>query len=498
MGSSRRDFLRNITLGSAGVAVAGAMGGCQPVRKEDAGELAFVKETVENYKPKTSFNMCGYAAPKLDVVRIGFVGIGDRGAGAVKRMTYIDGVEITALCDIRQSAVDGSQKILADAGLPRAKEYVNGDYGFKALCEDKNVDLVYIAAPWEFHVPIAVAAMEGEKHAAVEVSAAKTLDECWQMVEVSERTRKHCIILENCCYDFFEMLTLNMVRNGLFGELVHTEGAYIHNLDYWLFNKPKDAKLTDGAYTKMWRMHENKRKANVYPTHGLGPIAQCLNINRGDKMDFLTSIMSDDFTLKQRIEEKAKEDAFFKQFVGWDMRGNMDIQLIKTAKGKTIMIQHDISSPRPYSRIHMLSGTKAFAQKWPMQHIAFGHKKATDKEMKELWAKYTPPLVKKVGEMAKQVGGHGGMDFIMDWRLIDCLRNGLPVDMDVYDAAAWSCITPLSEWSIANKSNSIEIPDFTRGAWKTNKPLDLVMAKGGTTGMRNVRNVNSKGQLDVH
>ena len=247
----------------------------------------------------------------------------------------------------------------------------------------------------------------------------------------------------------------------------------------------------------MLRLHENKRQANVYPTHGLGPICQAMNINRGDKMDYLTSMISNDFTLKNRIEEKAKEDPYFEQFLGWDMRGNMDIQMIKTAKGRTIMIQHDISSPRPYSRIHMLSGTKCFAQKYPIQQIAFGHAVADEAKMNELKEKYTPEIIRRVGEMAKQVGGHGGMDFIMDWRLIDLLRNGLPMDMDVYDAAAWSSITPLSEWSIANGSSPIEIPDFTRGAWKTNKTLDLSMKEGGTTGVRNIKKANADGQLDV-
>ncbi|MGZ2370004.1 Gfo/Idh/MocA family protein [Ancylomarina sp. YFZ004] len=494
MASTRRSFLGNLALG-AGVLAAAPLAACSSTK--DESNLAHIKAAASR-NPSMSFNMCGYAAPKLDTVRVGFVGIGDRGSGAVKRMTYIDGVEITALCDIRQAAVDGGQKILSDAGLPKAKEFVGGDLGFKALCESGLVDLVYIATPWEWHVPVAIAAMEADSHAAVEVSTAKTMDECWQMVETSERTRKHCVILENCCYDFFEMLTISMAQQGAFGDLIHGEGAYIHDLDYWHFNKPKDNKMTDGAYTKMWRLHENKRKANVYPTHGLGPICQAMNINRGDKMDYLTSMMSDDFTLKNRIAEMAKKDPFFEQFAGWDMRGNMDMQMIRTNMGRTIMIQHDISSPRPYSRIHMLSGTKCFAQKWPKQHIAFGHNVIDDAKFKELEDKYTPEIIRRVGEMAKQVGGHGGMDFVMDWRLIDCLRNGLPMDMDVYDAASWSCITPLSEWSIANKSNSIEIPDFTRGAWKTNKPIDLTLNGGGTTGVRNLKKADSKGQLEVH
>lgn len=439
------------------------------------------------YSPAMSFNMCGYAAPKLEKVRLGLVGIGDRGIQVIERMSFIEGVEITALCDTRQAAIDGGQDLLKLKKLPKAKEYTGSDFAFNDLCESGIVDLVYIATPWEWHVPIAVAAMKGDKHTAVEVSVAKTLDECWEMVEVSEQTKKHCVILENCCYDFFELLTLNMVRQGVFGDLIHGEGAYIHDLDHWHFTVPQEDKPKgDGAYNGMWRLKENKRKANVYPTHGFGPICQAMNINRGDCLDYLSAIMSDDFTLKKRIKEMAAQDPFFEKFVGLDMRGNMDIQMIRTIKGKTILIQHDISSPRPYSRLHMLSGTKCFAQKWPLQHIAFGHNIVNETEMKRLEEKYVPEIVKRIGDLAKQVGGHGGMDFIMDWRLIDCLRNGLPMDMDVYDAATWSCITPLSEWSIANKSKPIDIPDFTRGAWKTNTPVDMSLKGAVTAGVLNV------------
>lgn len=491
MSTNRRNFLKNLAIGS------GAMTSAPLLASSSASDTEKHKaiRRAARHHPVMDFNMCGYAAPKLDTVRVGLVGIGDRGSGAVKRMTYIEGVEITALCDIRQAAVDGAQTILEEAGLPKAREFVNGDLGFEDLCNSGLVDLVYVATPWQWHVPVGLAAMKGGSHAALEVSAARTMEECWEMVETSESTKKHCVILENCCYDFFELLTLNMARQGAFGDLIHGEGAYIHDLDYWHFNKPKDEQMSDGAYTKMWRLHENRRKANVYPTHGLGPICQAMNINRGDKMEYLTAMMSDDFTLKQRIAEKAREDPFFEQFLGWEMRGNMDMQMIRTNKGRTILIQHDVSSPRPYSRIHLLSGTKCFAQKWPLQHIAFGHEKADEQKMEELREKYQPEIVKRVGEMAKKVGGHGGMDFIMDWRLIDCLRNGLPVDMDVYDAAAWSSLTPLSEWSIAHGSEPIEIPDFTRGAWQTNKPVELTLKGGGTTGVRNLIKVNSDGQL---
>lgn len=497
MSINRRSFLKNATLGAGVVATTPILASSCVNAKDELEKLGHIKKAALR-SPKMNFNMCGYAAPKLDKVRIGFIGIGDRGSAAVKRMTYIEGVEITALCDIRQAAVDGAQKILVEAGLPKAILFTGNENSFRDLCASGEVDLVYIATPWESHIPIALAAMESDSHVAIEVPAAKTIDECWEMVETSERTKKHCVILENCCYDFFELLTLNMARQGVFGDLIHGEGAYIHDLDYWHFKKPEDDKMADGAYTKMWRLHENKRKANVYPTHGLGPICQAMDINRGDKLDYLTAMMSNDFTLKKRIEEMAKKDPFYKQFLGWEMRGNMDMQMIKTNKGRTIMIQHDISSPRPYSRIHMLSGTKCFAQKWPLKHIAFGHKKLEEDEMAELYKKYEPEIIKRVGAMAKKVGGHGGMDFIMDWRLIDCLRNGLPMDMDVYDAATWSCIAPLSEWSIANGSRPIEIPDFTRGAWKTNTPVDLSLKSGANTQVRNTTNINSNGQLEVN
>jgi len=491
MSSDRRSFLRNMALGSGAIATGSLLSSCGSEER-----LAQIKASA-NRKPNMRFNMSGYAAPPLDTVRIGIVGIGDRGSGAVERMTYIEGVEITALCDKRQAAVDGGQKILEEAGLPKATEFTNGETAYKKMCQSDLVDLVYVATSWEWHIPIAIEAMENDKHTAVEVSTARTMDECWQIVETSERTKKHCVILENCCYDFFELLTLNMVRQGVFGDLIHGEGAYIHNLDYWMFNVPEDDKMVDGAYTDFWRIKE-KRHANVYPTHGLGPICQAMNINRGDKMEYLTAMMSDDFNFAKNIKKHAEENPIFNQFVGWDMRGNMDIQLIKTNKGRTIMIQHDVTSPRPYSRIHMLSGTECFAQKWPLKHIAFGHEVADEAKMKELEEKYTPEILKRVGEMAKKVGGHGGMDFIMDWRLIDCLRNGLPMDMDVYDAASWSCITSLSEWSIANKSNSIEVPDFTRGAWKTNAPVDLSMSgKAGSTGVRNLDREDAGKQLEV-
>jgi hypothetical protein len=289
------------------------------------------------------------------------------------------------------------------------------------------------------------------------------------------------MMLENCCYDFFELLTLNMARNGMFGEILHAEGAYIHDLG-------KDYLLNKTGYSDMWRLKENTgHQGNLYPTHGLGPIAQCMNINRGDKFDHLVSMSTNDFTLAPALKELAANDDFFKPYAGKTYRGNMNTTIIKTDLGKTLMVQHDVSSPRPYSRIHLVSGTKGAAQKYPgPERIALGHSWMKPEELKGMYDKYTPPIVRHIGDIAKNVGGHGGMDFIMDWRLIDCLRNGLPLDQDVYDAASWSCIMPLSEASAINRSKTIDVPDFTRGAWKQNKPHDMTLNGGGTTGVRAV------------
>ena len=454
--SNRRKFIRDITLAS--------------------GAMLTAADIENKARKKSDFNMCGYAAPKIDKVRVGIIGLGMRGPGAVERMSFIQGVEIKALCDKFPDRVTASQKILEKAGLPKAKEY-SGNDGWKALCES-DIDLVYICTPWHLHTPMAVYAMKQGKHTAIEVPAAKTIDECWQLVETSEKTRKHCMMLENCCYDFFELLTLNMIRNGLFGEIVHAEGAYIHDL--------RDLNFSKTGYADMWRLKENAtRNGNLYPTHGLGPIAQCLDINRGDNMSHLTSMSTNDFQMYAIAKEKAAADPFYQPFVNKQYRGNMNTTMIRTNKGKTIMLQHDVTSPRPYSRIHLISGTKGIARKWPSpQRIAFGHSWIKQEELKQLEEKYSPPIVKHVGEIAKKVGGHGGMDFIMDWRLIDCLRNGLPLDQDVYDAALWSAVAPLSERSVANKSRSVDVPDFTRGNWKTNKPVDLSLNSGGNTTVR--------------
>ena len=395
----------------------------------------------------------------IDTVRIAFIGLGMRGEGAVYRYTFLEGVKVVALCDVIPDKVTKANEILRERGLPEADVYT-GEDDWKRVCERDDIDLVYVCTQWDLHTPIAVYAMEQGKHVALEVPAALTIEECWQLVNTAERTRRHCIQLENCNYDFFEMATLNMAQKGLFGEIVHAEGAYIHDLRFLNFNDST-------GYWNMWRLkHNQEENGNLYPTHGLGPIAHILNIHRGDRMEYIVSVSSNQFGMTAYAKEKFGDDSDYAKREY--LNGDMNTSIIKTVNGKTMMLQHDVTSPRPYSRIHMVSGTKGFAQKYPRKGISLepdGHSYISESALDSLLSEYEHPIVKEVGMKAKEVGGHGGMDFIMDYRLIHCLRNGLPLDMDVYDAAEWSSIIELSRISVANSGKPVKVPDFTRGKW---------------------------------
>ncbi|MFC1785062.1 Gfo/Idh/MocA family protein [Candidatus Neomarinimicrobiota bacterium] len=427
------------------------------------------------------FNVLELATEPIDTVRIGFIGLGSRGTEAIKRYTFIDGVQIVAICDVVPENVEKNKRFLIDKGHPAPDTYT-GVEDWKLICERDDIDLIYVCTHWDLHTPIAVYAMENGKHVATEVPAALTVDECWQLVNTAEKTRKHCIQLENCIYDFFEITTLNMAQKGLFGDIVHAEGAYIHDLRWLNFD-------LDG-YWNMWRLkHLEKSDGNTYPTHGLGPVSHLLNIHRGDKMNYLVSMSTNQFGMTEYAKNKFGEDSDFAKREY--KKGDMNTTLIKTEKGKTIMLQHDVTSPRPYSRLHTISGTKGFAQKYPKERIALeiiydkntvslpdveldssgiryiknAHSFVSEAELDSLLLEYAHPIVKNIEKKAKEVGGHGGMDFIMDYRLIYCLRNGLPLDQDVYDAAEWSSIIELSRRSVENNSIPVIIPDFTRGAW---------------------------------
>jgi Predicted dehydrogenases and related proteins len=410
-------------------------------------------------RPAGQSDVIALRCDPIDTVHIALIGLGMRGEEALRRLTLLEGVKVTAICDIRPELIDKAQAFLERRGLPAAAAYTGAE-GWKEACDRPEIDLVYVCTQWDLHTPIAVYAMENGRHAAIEVPGAITLEECWQLVNTAEKTRKHCMMLENCCYDFFELATLNMAQKGLFGEIVHAEGAYIHDLRFLLFND------TTG-YWNSWRMtHNISENGNLYPTHGLGPIAQILDIHRGDKMDYLVSMSSNQFGLTQAAIDRYGADS--PQAQTPYVRGDINTTLIRTHKGKTMLIQHDVTSPRPYDRLHKVSGTKGFAQKYPRQGIsldAVGHSYLRQAQLDSLLEVYAHPLVKEIGEKAKEVGGHGGMDFIMDYRLIYCLRNGLPLDQDVYDAAEWSGIIALSRMSVENNSMPVQVPDFTRGTW---------------------------------
>ena len=430
-----------------------------------------VVETPE--RPAGQTSVIGLTAPIIEAVRVGFVGLGMRGPSAVERFTYIPGVEIVALCDYEQERAEKCQRFLKKASMPKAAVY-SGEKGYEELCKRDDIDLVYIATDWLHHFPVAVCAMENGKHVAIEVPSAMSLEECWALIDLSEKTRKHCMILENCCYDWFEMNTLNMAQQGVFGEVIRAQGAYIHNLEpFW------DHYWKNGEADKLgWRLDYNmKHRGDVYATHGLGPVAQALDIHRGDRMKTLVAMDTKSVVGKALVEERtgAGCDNF--------RNGDHTTTLIRTENGKVIEIQHNVMTPQPYNRLYQLTGTKGFANKYPVEGYALDAKQLTASgmepkvddlsshsflpkdEMNALVEKYQHPILKKYGEMAKEVGGHGGMDFIMDSRLVYCLQNGLPLDMDVYDLAEWCCLAELGELSMDNGCASVAFPDFTRGEW---------------------------------
>jgi len=441
---SRRDFLH---IGAAGLAVAGlGMASCSKDRK-----LATSPQIMTD-KP-------------MDKVRVGFVGVGMQGSGHLKNLLNIENVEIKAICDLVPEKVERAQKWVTKKGFAKPTGYSKGEYDFVRMCETEDLDLVYTATPWNWHVPVLLAAMKNGKHGATEVPAAIKIEDCWQLVESSEKYNKHCVMMENCNYNRRAMMVLNMVRQGVLGEILHGEGSYQHDL--------RNYKL-GGLYEKDWRVyHSMKRNGNLYPTHGLGPIAWYMNINRGDRFDYLVSMSCPSRGLQAYAKEKLGPDHEFSK--AKYALGDVNTSLIKTQKGKTIYLNHDTNLPRPYSRIDMIQGTKGIVQGYPDRIHIEGRTEGHGWEDIEVYREeYDHPLWKTVGEKAKGAG-HGGMDYLEDYRLVQALLKGEPTDMDVYDAASWSAICEATEISVANGSRPVKIPDFTRGMWKTRKPFGIVV-----------------------
>jgi len=419
-------------------------------------------------------SMMGYGPGAKDLIKVGFVGMGNMGSGHVRNLLRIEGCQVAAVCDIRPERVEWAKKEIVKAGFPEPKGYTKGDLDFERMCAEEDLDLVYNAAPWRWHTPISLSAMKNGKHAASEVNIALTVEDCWKLVETSEKAKKHCVMQENCCYDHAEMIILNMVQQGLFGEVMHGECGYLHDL--------RGLKINPTYYQGMWRAHQSiERNGNLYPTHGIGPMAWCMDINRGDGFDTLVSMTTKSVGLNEFAEKKYKEakSEKDKKFYGeWRNRkyalGDVNITLIRTKKGKTIICKHDTNLPRPYSRDFLVQGSKGLYRKYPSQKIHLeGRTKGHAWEDFSVYSKeYDHPVWKAMQEKAKGAG-HGGMDFIEDYRLITALRRGVSPDIDVYDSAAWSAIIPLSEESIAKGSSAVKFPDFTRGGWKQERELGV-------------------------
>ncbi len=429
-------------------------------------------------RPAGQQSALGLTAEPIETVRIGVVGLGMRGSFGVERLSLVPGAVVTALCDLLPDRVEASKADLARMGMPAPTGCYSGEQeSWRGLCEQEDVDLVYICTDWLNHYPIAMYAMQCGKHVAIEVPAALDMGEIWGLVNQSEKTRKHCMMLENCVYDFFEMTSLEMARRGLFGEIIHVEGAYCHNLDpFW------------DEYWNNWRLDYNQKyRGDVYPTHGIGPVCQVLGIHRGDRMTTLVSMDTKSFNGVRIASNHTGMPVT--EFANGDETST----LIRTEKGKTLLIEHDVMTPRPYSRMYQLVGTDGYASKYPIQeyclrvdkpegetnarHIS-DEKVYRGEEMTALQEGYRNSiLTPELEKLAKEVGGHGGMDFIMDYRLVYCLRHGLPLDMDVYDLAEWCCIAPLSRLSLENGSMPVEVPDFTRGEWNKVAGFHYALAK---------------------
>ncbi len=467
----RRELLKLGALGVGGAALTG-LSACAP--EEGAGGGASAGAAQSGTVPPGFATPTGMTRPPaepfrtapIDIVRVGFVGVGLQGGSHVRNFLGIEGVEIKALCDIDVPRMEEVAGWVEADGRPRPTLYGDGETDFVRLCETEELDLVFTATPWEWHVPVCVAAMDNGKHAATEVPAAYRLEDCWRLVEVAEARQKHCVMMENCNYDRPEMMVFNIARQGLLGDLLHAECGYLHDLRAVKFSAANEG---------LWRRaHATQRNANLYPTHGLGPVANIMDINRGDRFDYLVSMSSPSRGLQEYAETHldADDPRRSERYV----LGDVNASLIKTSLGRTIYVVHDTNLPRPYSRILMVQGSKGLYQGYPNRlHIEGRSQPHRWEDYADVLDEFDHPLWKEL-EAISAGAGHGGMDFIEDYRLVKCLREGLPTDMNVYDAAALSAVGPLSEWSVANGSLPAAFPDFTRGGWESYPPLELFRA----------------------
>lgn len=452
----RRSFLKSTAAAGLGMAL-----GAGDLAAGEAAEGAGGRAARRAYAPRS---LLPEDREPLETVRVGFVGVGHQGTNHVANFLRIDGVEIRAICDVVPEHAERARRMVVEDDRPEPTVYT-GPTDYRRMCGEEELDLVFNATPWRLHHPVCKAALENGKHAATEVPLAVSLEECWELVELAESTGLRCVMMENCCYDRTEMMILNMVRQGVFGELLHAECGYLHDL--------RELKLTD-YYVNRWRVkHSIRRDGDLYPTHGIGPVAQWMDINRGNQFDYLVSMGSPSRGLKGWAEEHIGPDSVEARR-GYALSDVVNT-LIKTRRGETILVTHDTSTPRPYSRKILLQGTEGLVRKYPEERIHLeGVSPAHRWEDAEAYrAEYEHPVWRALEERSEGAS-HGGMDYIEDFRLVQTLRSGEPMDYDVYDGAAWTAVIMLSERSIANRGEPQPFPDFTRGAWRTREPLGIV------------------------
>lgn len=478
--SSRRRFLQQLGLATGALATSSIAGAQNVIVPPNLGTGKIIVPDPNKIGPSTSFParaagakyMGGFRAPKLDKVKVAFVGVGKRGVSHVNQMAVIDGAEIVGICDVYDDLAKRSADIVEKKTGKRPETFSGSETAYIDMMKKVKPDAVIICPSWEWHSKITCDVMKLGAHAFVEVPMAVSIKELWEIVDTSEKTQKHCMQMENCNYGREELLYLNMVRQGVIGDLLHGEAAYIHDL------RSEMDEVERG--TGSWRTyHYSKRNGNVYPTHGLGPVAQYMNLARkDDNFGRLVSFSSPAIGRKRHAQAKFPADH------KWNKLefncGDINNALIKTTMGRTILVQWDETSPRPYSRINLIQGTLGTLTGFPTRVAGLNlgdgnfHRWIEGGELNAIYDKYDHPLWKRVGDLATKMGGHGGMDYLMLYRMIECLRKGEPMDQNVYEGAFWCAVSELTEKSVAQGGMPVVFPDFTRGDWKTTEPLGVI------------------------
>ncbi len=453
---TRRDFLKLAGSLSAGLMLGATGCSGQPKPQGRAPKV-------------TAKSAAALTADPIDTVRIGMIGVGDRGMQHIDKLVRIKHAQIVAIADPNRPAAKRGRLACLDAGHTAPDLYTDGKHDYQRLLERDDIDAVWISTPWRWHCSQGTDAMLAGKHAFIEVPMALTIDELWQLVDTCERTGRHCMMMENVNFGRDELLALNLCRRGVLGDLTHGEAAYIHDLRYQM----KDIDQDTGSWRTAYHTREN---GNLYPTHGLGPVAQYMNIDRTDDRFEAIVSMSSPALGRQKFADANFPPDHPRRQVKY-ISGDMSTSIIKTHLGRTIMVQWDTCTPRPYSRHNLIQGTHGAFAGFPTRLALEGrgsyHHWTQGEAMQEVYDEFEHPLWLRMGEEAERVGGHGGMDFIMNTRIIECLRSGEPMDQNVYEGASWSAVRPLSAWSVARGGKPAEFPDFTRGMWRSTKPLGI-------------------------